>query len=148
MRCSAHAPRFGLEISERRVMEDAEDAVAICRELAELSCLKLEIALDHAEHRFDAYNTASGEATTVADLVQIVEDLIPGARLSVGPGRYRHGNAVELVEKGALDLSRAREELAWTPKYDIRSGLAEYIRTLRENPDANNGRQQDSSEGK
>jgi nucleoside-diphosphate-sugar epimerase len=88
-------------------------------------------ALDHKQHRFDVYNIASGQATTVAELIAVVRDLIPGAELSVGPGMYRHGDQVEMVRKGALDVSRAAAELGWTPRYDIRAGLAAYINALR-----------------
>jgi nucleoside-diphosphate-sugar epimerase len=38
---------------------------------------------------------------------------------------------VEMVRKGALDVTRAATELGWRPRYDIRSGLAAYIRALR-----------------
>lgn len=89
-------------------------------------------ALDHAEHRHDAYNVSSGYACTVAELAQIITELVPGAQLTVGPGRYRHGNQVELVKKGALDITRARDEIGWTPQFDIRSGLAAYIAALRD----------------
>jgi nucleoside-diphosphate-sugar epimerase len=88
-------------------------------------------ALDHPHHGFDAYNIASGQATTVAQMIAVVRELIPGAELSVGPGVYRHGDQVEMVRKGALDVTRAATELGWRPRYDIRSGLAAYIRALR-----------------
>jgi UDP-glucose 4-epimerase len=87
--------------------------------------------LDHQEHRFDAYNLASGEATTISRLVAIVSELIPGAALSVGPGPYRHGDQLEMPRKGALDISRAARELGWVPHHDIRSGLASYIAALK-----------------
>jgi UDP-glucose 4-epimerase len=89
-------------------------------------------ALNHKVHRYDAYNIASGAAVTVAKIVGIVKDLIPGADLSVGPGPYRHGDRVELVRKGALDVSRAAAEFGWTPRYDIRAGLAAYVKAERE----------------
>jgi len=88
-------------------------------------------ALDHPTHRFDAYNIASGEATTVARMIELVQELVPGAKLSVGPGPYRHGDTVESVRKGALDVSRARAELGWAPKYDMRAGLAAYFAALQ-----------------
>ena len=88
-------------------------------------------ALDHKRHRFDAYNIASGTATTVEQLVAVVRELVPGAELSVGPGVYRHGDQVEMVRKGALDVSRAATELSWRPRYDIRAGLAAYVNALR-----------------
>ena len=88
-------------------------------------------ALDHDQHRYDVYNVSSGQASTVTELAEIVSELIPGAQLSVGPGMYRHGNQIELVRKGALDVTRAREEFGWAPKFDIRSGLAAYVDALR-----------------
>jgi UDP-glucose 4-epimerase len=89
-------------------------------------------ALDHRQHRYDAYNIASGTAVTVAQIVELVRELVPGAQLSVGAGPYRHGDRVELVRKGALDVSRAAAELGWKPKYDIRTGLAAYVRAARD----------------
>ena len=89
------------------------------------------VALDHAQHAYDVYNVASGTAATVAQMVSIIRDLIPGAQLSVGPGTYRHGDRVEAVRKGALDVSRAAAELGWKPRYDIRTGLAAYVKAAR-----------------
>jgi nucleoside-diphosphate-sugar epimerase len=89
-------------------------------------------ALDHEQHRHDAYNVASGTAVSVADIVTIVCELVPGAQLSVGAGPYRHGGRVDLVRKGALDVSRAAGEFGWKPKYDIRAGLAAYVKAARE----------------
>lgn len=88
--------------------------------------------LDHSRHRYDAYNVGSGAAATVAELIAIVRDLVPGADLSVGPGPYRHGDQIDMVRKGALDVSRAEAELDWKPRYDIRRGLAAYVSALRE----------------
>ncbi|KPK31618.1 MAG: hypothetical protein AMJ66_08365 [Betaproteobacteria bacterium SG8_40] len=88
-------------------------------------------ALDHQAHRFDVYNVSSGEAATVTELADIVRELVPGSQLSVGPGLYRHGNRIELVRKGALDISRAQAEFGWKPRFDIRSGLAAYVEAIR-----------------
>ena len=88
-------------------------------------------ALDHREHRYDVYNIASGRAATIAQMIEILLTVIPGARLTVGEGPYRHGDRVEMVRKGALDVSRAAAELGWTPHYDLRAGLAKYVEQLR-----------------
>jgi nucleoside-diphosphate-sugar epimerase len=89
-------------------------------------------ALDHPQHRYDAYNIASGSAPTIAEVVAIVRELVPGAQLSVGPGPYRHGDRIEMVRKGALDVSRAAAERGWRPRYDLRAGLAAYLEALRD----------------
>jgi UDP-glucose 4-epimerase len=88
-------------------------------------------ALDHAQHRYDAYNVGSGAAVSVSELIAIVRELVPGAGLSVGPGPYRHGDRIEIVKKGALDVSRAAAEFGWRPRFDIRSGLAAYVEAVR-----------------
>jgi UDP-glucose 4-epimerase len=89
-------------------------------------------ALDHRQHRYDAYNVGSGVAATVSELVAIVRELVPGADLSVGSGPYRHGVRIEMVRKGSLDVSRAAAEFGWRPRYDIRAGLAAYVKATRE----------------
>ncbi len=89
------------------------------------------LALDHPEHPFDAYNIASGEAVTTAEMVAIVKELIPGADLSVGPGAHRYDARLEAPRKGALDVARARRVLGYAPRYDLRRGLAAYIEWLR-----------------
>jgi UDP-glucose 4-epimerase len=88
-------------------------------------------ALDHPHHRYDAYNVGSGAAVSVSELIAIVRELVPGAELSVGPGPYRHGDRIEIVRKGALDVSRAGAEFGWRPRFDIRTGLAAYVKAVR-----------------
>jgi nucleoside-diphosphate-sugar epimerase len=89
-------------------------------------------ALDHPHHRYDAYNVGSGTAVSVAELIAIIRELVPGAELSVGPGPYRHGDRIEIVKKGALDVSRAAAEFGWRPRFDIRAGLTAYVQAVRE----------------
>jgi nucleoside-diphosphate-sugar epimerase len=67
-------------------------------------------AFDLPTHRHDVYNIASGRAHTMAEMAELVRELIPGAEIRVGPGlldccrgsRYR---------SGALDVTRAKEAL-------------------------------------
>lgn len=99
----------------------------------------LLLALDHPDHLFDAYNLASGTAPRLGDIVATVRELIPGARITIGPGPYDHGTVggrpVPSVQKGALDITRAGSVLGYRPSFDIRSGLAAYIaheRALRQ----------------
>jgi len=95
-------------------------------------------ALDHVGHHYDAYNVGSGAAVSVAGMIAIIRELVPGAQLSVGPGPYRHGDRIEIVRKGALDVSRAAAEFGWRPRFDIRSGLAAYVKALRDLQTASN----------
>lgn len=90
------------------------------------------LALDKDNHRFDAYNIATGEAPTLRDTAEAVNQAIPGARITVGDsGVYRHGGVVPTAVKGALDISRARTELGYEPKYDIKKGIEATIAATR-----------------
>lgn len=88
-------------------------------------------ALDKPEHRYDAYHISSGQAPSLAEIVDIVNELVPGARISIGPGHYAFGDRVRVVRKGALDPGRARADLGYEPRYDIRHGLAAYVEARR-----------------
>jgi nucleoside-diphosphate-sugar epimerase len=87
--------------------------------------------LDRTEHAFDVYHVATGVAPSLAEIVDIVRDLVPAADISIGPGNYSFNDQVEAVRKGALDVTRARSELGYAPRYDIRSGLEAYLEASR-----------------
>jgi nucleoside-diphosphate-sugar epimerase len=88
-------------------------------------------ALDKAEHRYDAYHLSSGQAPSLFEIVDVINELVPGARVSIGPGPYRFADRIQTVRKGALDTSRSRAELGYEPRYDIRRGIAAYIEARR-----------------
>lgn len=91
------------------------------------------LALDKPEHRFDAYNIATGRAPTLRDTAEAVNCAIPGAKITVGDsGPYRHGGKVLSAVKGALDISRARAELGYEPQYDLQRGIEATIAATRE----------------
>jgi UDP-glucose 4-epimerase len=88
-------------------------------------------ALDKPQHRFDAYHISTDEAPSLAEIVEIIRELVPGADLGIGPGPYRFVDGTAAVRKGALDIARARAELGYEPRYPIRKGLAAYIAATR-----------------
>jgi UDP-glucose 4-epimerase len=90
------------------------------------------LALDKAQHRFDAYNIATGMAPTLRDTANAVNKAVPGAKITVGDnGPYRHGGLVLCSIKGALDIRRAQAELGYQPKYDIQKGIEASIAATR-----------------
>jgi nucleoside-diphosphate-sugar epimerase len=112
-----HAPTGADTFIDYTYVDDVMDAVLL--------------ALDHADHPYDVYNVASGEAITDAEMIEIIRHLVPGAELSVGPGRRRFAEAVAMPVKGALDISRAQDVLGFRPRYDMRRGLARYVEQWR-----------------
>lgn len=89
------------------------------------------LALDKDEHRFDAYNIATGQAPTIAETAEAVCRAVPGARITVGDAPYRHGETVLSAIKGALDISRAVAELGYRPRYDIQAGIDATVEATR-----------------
>lgn len=80
-------------------------------------------ALDCADHPFDAYHIASDNAPSLAEIAAVVCDLVSGSEITVGPGRYLHGDEIPMPVKGALDCSRAAAAFGYKPQFDIRAGL-------------------------
>jgi UDP-glucose 4-epimerase len=90
------------------------------------------LALDKAQHRFDAYNIATGVAPTLRDTADAVNRAIPGAKITVGDtGPYHHGGRVLTAAKGALDIRRAEAELGYRPRYDLQQGIEATIEATR-----------------
>ena len=79
--------------------------------------------LDHPDHPYDAYHIASGTASSLAEIVAILKELVPDADLSVGPGMMEFVPGLPVWQKGALDISRAAKVLGYRPRYDIRAGI-------------------------
>jgi UDP-glucose 4-epimerase len=88
-------------------------------------------ALDKLAHRYDVYHIATGDAPSLAEIVDMIKEMIPGADIGIGPGAYRYVDGTEAIRKGALDINRARTELGYEPRYPIRKGLAAYIDATR-----------------
>ena len=90
------------------------------------------LALDKTQHNYDAYNIATGVAPTLRDTADAVNRAIQGAKITVGDsGPYRHGGKVLSAVKGALDISRARKELGYAPRYDLQRGIEATIAATR-----------------
>ncbi|MCL4764856.1 MAG: NAD-dependent epimerase/dehydratase family protein [Hyphomicrobiaceae bacterium] len=88
------------------------------------------LALDKPRHRFDAYHIATGVSTSLADVVAMIRERLPEADISIGPGPLTFVDGTEVVRKGALSIARAREELGYAPRYDMRTGLDGWIDLL------------------
>jgi UDP-glucose 4-epimerase len=74
------------------------------------------------------YNVSSGVATTYREIAACVQRVVPIAiDMPDGPGRYRRPNPF-------MDITRAREDVGFEPRYDIQRGVAEYVEWLRSHP--------------
>jgi nucleoside-diphosphate-sugar epimerase len=78
------------------------------------------------------FNVASGKSYTFKEMAEMVEKIVPGAKISVGPGLLAYAKGVSAPQKGALSIERARSELGYQPQYDLFEGLKKYADSLRE----------------
>jgi nucleoside-diphosphate-sugar epimerase len=91
------------------------------KDIAQAVCLIYEApALKHRQ-----YNVCSGICHTIPALIHMVSKIAAvTVDLSVGPGR--------IMPRGpSLDSSRLREELGFTPEYDIEKGVQEYVEWIK-----------------
>ena len=72
------------------------------------------------------YNIGTGIASTLAQAAAILREAEPAADLTVGPG------LLDAKHYCALDITRARMELGYAPRYSFRDGLVECMHELRE----------------
>ena len=77
-----------------------------------------------------AYNVSSTEYWPLGDVVDLIRrEILPHADIEVGPGLV-----AGLDLQGPFDGAAAREELGYTPAFDLRRGLATYAEHLKTNP--------------
>jgi nucleoside-diphosphate-sugar epimerase len=85
----------------------------------------LEIPKEKIKDRI--FLIATGEKlTTPGEISEIMKELIPEASIEVGAG-LSEWNKNEIKYRGMIDITRAREQLGYHPKYDLRKGVKEYI---------------------
>jgi UDP-glucose 4-epimerase len=88
-------------------------------------------ALDKPSHSHDVYHIATGEAASLTEIVAMIKEMVPGTDLAIGPGPYKFVNGTEVVRNGALDITRARTELGYEPRFPIKRVLAAYLEATR-----------------
>lgn len=76
------------------------------------------------KHRI--FNVSSEQRLGLQDIADAVKKNIPGAVINIGPG------ALLPSARGPLDISRARSELKYEPKYKIKEGIKSYIKWAEE----------------
>lgn len=104
--------------------EDAGDLCYVKDCAAGIQLLQMAPRLSH-----HIYNIGGGRATSNAELAEAVRKAVPGARISLKPGRGPTARPDPY-----LDLSRITAEVGYKPEYDIERGVADYVAWLRHNP--------------
>jgi UDP-glucose 4-epimerase len=74
------------------------------------------------------YNIGSGEGVSLSDIAAVVRRRLPRAVIEIGPGDNFLG--MPYPPHGVYDVTRARNELGFTPEYEIDRAIADYIASL------------------
>lgn len=71
------------------------------------------------------YNVGTGQAATLRRAAEILRELAPESKIEVGPG------LLSVKHYCRLDVGRARRELAYSPRFPLREGLADCLAEIR-----------------
>lgn len=79
----------------------------------------------------DVYNVAGDGAVTVREVCDALCLLAPEFSWSESDARDADVAALPAAERGAVDLSRLRDDVGFVPRYSLLDGLTEYVAWLR-----------------
>jgi dTDP-glucose 4,6-dehydratase len=77
------------------------------------------------------FNLGTGHEISIGDLAKMIQSLV-GTDLPVIADEVRERPAASEVERLCADASAARAVLGWTPAHDLRHGLTETIRWMKD----------------
>ena len=89
--------------------------------------VKLACFAKNLNHR--VFNIGTGVASTLLDFASAAKKIFPGFEADIGPGLDHLG--IGFSSYGVFDITRAKNELGFNPKYDIDDGVRDYIETMK-----------------
>jgi UDP-glucose 4-epimerase len=118
-----HAAAHGRapDLSELRGRTHAEDALDLCYVKDTGRAIALLQLADRLNHR--TYNVASGRATSNAEVIAAIKQVVPDAQIDLpagGEGRASY-----------LDITRVHQDTGYQPEYGTERAARDYIGWLR-----------------
>lgn len=92
------------------------------------SALGIYLACISENPKNRVYNIGSGAGATLNDFAAAVRRHLPNADIEIGPGLDYFGSPTSAYS--VYDISRARQELGYEPRYDVERGVADYLESL------------------
>ena len=86
------------------------------------------LAVQKARPDCRIFNISRGEGRTLGEAAELIASMIPGTEIEYRDEDRRY------PRRGALDITRAREVLGFSPRYSLEEGLEEYLEFLRSSP--------------
>ncbi|WP_207945605.1 NAD(P)-dependent oxidoreductase [Actinomadura sp. 7K534] len=99
----------------------AEDSIDLCYVKDTARAIALLQLADRLDHR--TYNIASGRATTNAEIIAAIKQVVPDAKVELPTG----GDP----RQSYLDITRLQHDTGYKPEYDTERAVADYIAWLR-----------------
>ena len=96
-----------------------------------VKALILALAADDEKLRKRVYLVASGEFYSGSQIAQIVKEMIPGAKIQISSA-LSDAEKIDASKRGKLDLSLAKMELGYEPKFKLREAIQDYIKMFKE----------------
>jgi nucleoside-diphosphate-sugar epimerase len=113
------------EVVDQPVGADLPIDVTYVRDLAQ--GIRLAMTVRPIESRI--FNITGGVLRRRGEVAEIARRLIPGAQIRLGPGIQATSHL-----RGPSDLTRARAELGYEPRYTLEQGMADWLSWLRPSP--------------
>jgi UDP-glucose 4-epimerase len=109
------------DLSRLRIPAHADDALDLCYVKDTGRAIALLQLADQLSHR--TYNVASGRATTNAEVIAAIKQVVPDAHIELPAGGTAPVNY--------LDITRIHQDTGYQPAYDTERAAADYIAWLR-----------------
>jgi UDP-glucose 4-epimerase len=77
-------------------------------------------ASTHENALNETFNMTRGEGRSIRELAHVVQDLVPGTET------FDYEKEVSRPNRGALDISKAKELLGYSPEHSLEDGMAKY----------------------
>lgn len=79
------------------------------------------LASEHEKGSNETFNITRGEGRSIRELAEVIANLVDGTEM------YSEERTVNRPNRGALDISKAREYLNYEPQYSLEDGMKEYV---------------------
>ena len=77
------------------------------------------------------FNISAGRLTKMSEVARAVKKAVEGAEIELGPGPWPE--VASAFARGPFDITRARQELGYVPRYSIEDAIREYVDWYRKN---------------
>lgn len=77
------------------------------------------------------YNVGWGRSATAEETLATLRRVLPDLKVEHDPGEQSPWVSTSNAVRGPLSIDRLRQDLGWSPRYNLASGLAAYVEWLR-----------------